>query len=455
MPQAWLNAESLQDRLPAIGAALAEGRLLITDAPLPPPTMTGDAALPPDTSSTAPVSPAGAGALTDQSRWAHQRWLGSLPALAPHSHSPGVLSAAYRLLPQSQPQGIPPDAAVAPLIRQGHGWLVRPVNFRLTTDSMLMDAALQTDMDASTAERLIATIRPLLADEGYDIEPLSPDTWLLRLRPGMPGWTLQTSLLEATAGRHLDDHLPQGPDARRFRRLLNEIQMSWHQEALHQDTELPANAVWLDGPISPELASSMAKLAADGLHRRDDFFLPRLYQDLGGWLHKLAQLDRHYKHHTQHQQKPDPHADHPQQAGAVAEGFACLLCGEHQASWLHDPTAAPLLQAWQASAAKPGDLAASRPGQTPSGAAVDADPTRQAATMQHTRPDTPRPPGLFRLMGELLSPREAWQALRERLSAARGPASSATGHAQPVHQPPRNPAEQQLHTLLSEAPHDS
>ncbi|MDO5102674.1 MAG: hypothetical protein Q4D91_07220 [Lautropia sp.] len=448
LPEDWLRTEHMQARLPAIGAALAEGRLQMMEAQLPPITA-ASAPVPVHTGHMQPGLPEPAAASSPDAfasspppLWAHHRWLAALPAISALQPGIGTLSAAACLLPAVEgPPGLSVNA-------DGHAWLMRPVNFRLTTDSMLMDAMLPARLDHTGATRLVDAIRPLLADEGYEIELLSPTTWLLKLRPGMTGWQLQTSAFEATVGQHIDAHLPQGPDARRFRRLLNEIQMSWHQETRHDDSELPANAVWLDGPISPALSNTLACLTVDGLRRNELFFLPRLYQDLGSWLDQLAQLDQQY-------------AQHQQQANADAP-FACLLCGEYQARWLYEPAAANLLLAWQASAAGHRDHTGSHSDSRHAAAAFGTDrgeqrsasqpsPGLQPAASQAAPSDLPTPPGLFRLMGELLSPRAAWQALRERLAATRHPARAAAGSAPPT-ATASNPTEHMLHKLLSEAP---
>lgn len=432
MPGAWLDATDLQAHLPAIGAALARGQLRMADLPLPAPAGPGTPMTTAGKSGHAPDGPA-----AGPSPWAHLRWLGMLPAFSSTSLPVGTLAAAARLLPTAgpaadrTPAGQPPEAGP-----EQHGWLLRPVNFRLTTDSMLMDAELPKGIDEPQASRMLASIRPLLAEEGYDISLLSPTRWLLTSRPDRAGWRLQTLPLEATVGQHIDDYLPQGPDARTFRRLLNEIQMSWYQDALRDDTELPANAVWLEGPLDTRSFEAVNALAASGLRQDDLLLLPRLHRDLGSWLDRLAGLDQHY-------------------LAAGGEAFACLLCGEHQARWLYTPDAAACLDAWQRTPDRgatrhedgAGPQAPPSPGNAAGGASRPLGQTGTAAPATSARAE--QPASLLTLMGELLSPRAAWHALRDRLSMARtgrpGVADARGAH------PPRSRDAQMLHTLLSES----
>ncbi|MDO4681717.1 MAG: hypothetical protein Q4B17_02880 [Lautropia sp.] len=424
MPGAWLDATDLQARLPAIGAALARGQLRMADVPLPatclPPRPLDDPAAAPNA-------------------WAHLRWLALLPAFASAPPPIGTLAAAARLLPAAAPADDATTAGQLPETGSArHGWLMRPVNFRLTTDSMLMDAELPQSIDESQATHMLDLIRPLLTEEGYDISLLSPTRWLLTSRPGIPGWQLQTSPLESTVGQHIDDYLPQGSDARAFRRLLNEIQMSWYQDALRDDTELPANAVWLEGPLDTRSFDAVNALAASGLRQNDLLWLPRLHRDPGSWLDRLAGLDQHY-------------------LAAGGKAFACLLCGEHQARWLYTPDAAASLENWQPASGRGGsnpEGGADPPATASAGSATGgpSQPLGRTATAAPTASGQARQPAsLLQLMGELLSPRAAWHALRERLTMARNGRPSLAADARGAH-PPRSRDAQMLHTLLSESP---
>lgn len=314
LPRRWLAGELLHDQLPHIRRALARGELLLREQPLPtlarPPAAVMPAGVPPVSQPGLLAIPAGmvpAGEPMHED-WAHDRWLRAQPPLAGLNLPAGAMAAIRRLaqLPRTPALGHP-------------GWLMQPVRFSLTTDRMLLDARAGQQVDAGLATRLVQAIAPLLADAGYRIGMLTPSLWLLQQLPGHPGWQLHCSPIEAVGEQHVDTLLPRGADARLFRRLLNEIQMTWYQLNLDAEHDLPVNGVWLSGPVTPAALQGCLTLQAQGLVLDESLLPARLDFDLNGWLAALPMLDRH------HQQDP--------------AGFACLLCGQYGARWLHAPAA--------------------------------------------------------------------------------------------------------------------
>jgi hypothetical protein len=85
-----------------------------------------------------------------------------------------------------------------------------------------------------------------------------PDRWYLRL-PAKP--SISTRPIATAAGRNVDDHLPLGPDALRWHRLLNEVQMALHEHPVNVEREArrepELNSVWFwGGGVLPERAVS-------------------------------------------------------------------------------------------------------------------------------------------------------------------------------------------------------
>ena len=299
LPAHWLGGGLLHDQLPGIRQALAEGRLRLRTLPL-----------------TAPAD----------SDWAHDRWLREHPALVASSIPAGAVAAvrAFATAQASVPTGRAPTvptgrqaSADTPSATAAPGWLLQPVTFRLTTDRMMLDPTPQRAVDAAMAERMIQAIAPLLADEGLDIELQTPARWLLHPRTGTAGWQLSCTPIEAVGESHIDVLMPQGPDAKRFLRLLNEVQMSWNLLTLNEPQDLPVNAIWPSGPAHPPAIDAMRDLLARGLVVDERFLTARLTQNLSAWLDALPALDAWF-------------ADDP-------AGFACLLAGEHGLHWLHAP----------------------------------------------------------------------------------------------------------------------
>ena len=378
LPAHWLGGGLLHDRLPGIRQALAEGRLRLRTQPL-----------------SAPAD----------SDWAHDRWLRGHPSLAASSVPAGA-AAAVRAFAASQ-ASVPTDRAPAapaalhpsadePSTAATPGWLLQPVTFRLTTDRMMLDPTPQRAVDAAMAERMIQAIAPLLADEGLEIEMQTPTRWLLRPRTGAAGWQLACTPIEAVGEAHIDVLMPQGPDAKRFLRLLNEVQMSWNLLTLNEPQDLPVNAIWPSGPAHAPAIDAMRDLLARGLVVDERFLAARLAQDLSAWLDALPVLDSWF-------------ADDP-------TGFACLLAGEHGLHWLHAPNVPDETLQLAGLMPQPGITASS---------AVSPDRS-MAGSAPHATSERPGRTAAPVAEGE----RPGWLArLGNRLRAWRGRSPNAQGHA--------------------------
>ena len=378
LPAHWLGGGLLHDRLPGIRQALTEGRLRLRTLPL-----------------SAPAD----------SDWAHDRWLREHPSLAASSVPAGA-AAAVRAFAASQ-ASVPTDRAPAasaalqtstdaPSTTKAPAWLLQPVTFRLTTDRMMLDPTPQRAVDAAMAERMIQAIAPLLADEGLDIEMQTPARWLLHPRAGTAGWQLSCTPIEAVGESHIDVLMPQGPDAKRFLRLLNEVQMSWNLLTLNEPQDLPVNAIWPSGPAHAPAVDAMRDLLARGLVVDERFLAARLAQDLSAWLDALPVLDSWF-------------ADDP-------TGFACLLAGEHGLHWLHAPNVPDETLQLAGLMPQPGITASS---------AVSPDRS-MAGSAPHATSERPGRTAAPVAEGE----RPSWLArLGSRLQAWRGRSRDAQGHA--------------------------
>lgn len=400
LPAHWLGGGLLHDRLPGIRQALAQGRLRLRTLPLNAPA-DGD--------------------------WAHDRWLRGHPALGASSVPAGAVAAvrAFATAQASVPTGRSPAASAAlqasadtPSATATPGWLLQPVTFRLTTDRMMLDPTPQRAVDAAMAERMIQAIAPLLADEGLDIEMQTPTRWLLRPRAGTAGWQLSCTPIEAVGESHIDVLMPQGPDAKRFLRLLNEVQMSWNLLTLNEPQDLPVNAIWPSGPAHSPSIDAMRDLLARGLVVDERFLTARLTQDLSAWLDALPALDAWF-------------ADDP-------AGFACLLAGEHGLHWLHAPNVpdetlqlAGLMPQPGATARSTADRGAARPGHGMAGSAPHATserPRRTAAPVAEGE----RPSWLARLGSRLWAWRGRSRDAQGHAGGRNGTASQGTPSADPL-----------------------
>src|SRR5690606_38216705 len=113
--------------------------------------------------------------------------------------------------------------------------------------------------------------------------------WRLSLPEGLAPPTVSPA---AVAVLPLRDWWSQDPAMRPWRRLLNEIQMAWHEHPVNEARVArgvpPVNALWLYGgarawPATPAAPAEVAT-ELDAPHRAGDW---------AAWLEALAELDRH------------------------------------------------------------------------------------------------------------------------------------------------------------------
>jgi len=263
--------------------------------------------------------------------WLWQRFSGrdDIPVTAPY---------AWRALSESAATEDAPDGVL---------WHADPVHFALARDHMLL-AALD-DLDPAEAMALAAEADTCAGAAGARVRIVDRH-WFVRF--GAP-CSLQATPLEAALGGSVQQLLPQGDDSLHWRRLLNEIQIVWHQHPVNAAREQrgarEVNGLWLHGGGTHQAlpASGLAQLAstdpvlrgwalaaglppasivdeAAGLSDRGDALTvwPDLFaacraQDWGQWLSQLARFDQWL-------------AALSQRAFAANARVQLVLCGCHQ-----------------------------------------------------------------------------------------------------------------------------
>jgi len=231
-------------------------------------------------------------------------------------------------------------------------WQIDPVHFAFARDHVVvapLDEPPQPAQEAALAAHLRATLDELAGDAGPRLH-LRGGLWFLALaRP----WSVRASPLDAVLGQPAHEHWPEGAEAALWRRLLNEVQMRWHTEALNEQLEArggkPVNALWLHGggtwtalPAKPFAAvadadpvlrgwalaaglpraalreSGAVRLAGDTVSFCRELLVPAQFEAWGQWLDRLARLEATLKA--------------LQQAcfGAGYDELALVLCGRRQ-----------------------------------------------------------------------------------------------------------------------------
>lgn len=166
--------------------------------------------------------------------------------------TPGRLAATAHWF--SSPGGTLPVAALTRELHAhdaGHAtWLCADVaSVQPDLNGVRMIACGNLDLTATEADALARDLRPMFGDRGDLLEATTPSRWHLRLPEGAA--TPVFDAPEQVLGDDLLGHLPQAPDARRWRLLLNEAQVILHQHAVNaarrRRGQLPANSLWLWG----------------------------------------------------------------------------------------------------------------------------------------------------------------------------------------------------------------
>lgn len=143
-------------------------------------------------------------------------------------------------------------------------WCCDPVHFALARDHMLVNALDGTVSREHMAE-LMQVAAAVAAREGASIVEKG-GAWFVRTESP---WQLTTTPLDGALGRSLTECWPEGADARRWRRLLTEIQVEWRQHPINERRDElghpEVNGLWLHGGgvWRPLAGGAFASIACD------------------------------------------------------------------------------------------------------------------------------------------------------------------------------------------------
>lgn len=180
--------------------------------------------------------------------------------------------------PHSQPNSHPQAQPI---------WLAELVHLALGADQAnLLDPG-QMDLRPEESAALLDTARPLFDGTGFTVHALSPQRWRLSLPEGLRP---QTASPQVVAGHRLNEWWRQDAETRPWRRLLNEIQMAWHEHPVNDARAArgmaPVNALWLYGGGTPW------PIAPAGPERvLTELDAPQRTGDWAAWLDALSALD--------------------------------------------------------------------------------------------------------------------------------------------------------------------
>lgn len=238
-----------------------------------------------------------------------------------------------------------PSAAFSALgdgLDAGSGcWLhADPVHLGVERDQLILTEASAFPLAREEADALIVTLNQHFAPDGLNFVASLPQRWYLRLEHAP---ALTTHGLYQAAGNNIHALLPAGPDAMRWRALLNEVQMLLFEHPVNVAREArgiaPVNSIWPWGagilPQSSPHCSFEGVWGNDplvrGLARAGSIADDRLPENAATWLKHL----------------------HPGNHLAVLDSLLPLACygdahaWRDQLAWLEQHWFAPLKQAVQ------------------------------------------------------------------------------------------------------------
>ncbi len=145
---------------------------------------------------------------------------------------------------------------------------------------------------AAESDALFDAVAELWANSTISVLPLNARQWRVWLKPEVSTRSITPA---AIAEMHLADWWPQEDSLRDWRRLINEIQMVWHEHPVNlaraERGEVPINSLWLFGGApgwSPSVNSiTQTTTVYEGLHT------PYLQGDWAGWIAALPALAEH------------------------------------------------------------------------------------------------------------------------------------------------------------------
>ncbi|TNF38668.1 MAG: hypothetical protein EP315_00935 [Gammaproteobacteria bacterium] len=206
----------------------------------------------------------------------------------------------------------------------GYWYRADPVHFKTEMDHAILLDQHMLDILQHEAESLIDHFNRHFFDDGLRLVSRHPARWYLHTTSPL---NIAATQLHEAIGRNVTHFLPRGEHALRWRRLLNETQMLFHEHDINTTREaqgkLTINSLWLWGegaemhyddhktfqwlmcnePVAIGLASvlgiercaldefdSMAGLQGNGLMIIDDLLSPASYGDVEVWAQTLQNV---------------------------------------------------------------------------------------------------------------------------------------------------------------------
>ena len=143
------------------------------------------------------------------------------------------------------------------------------------------------EIEADESDALYEAVAGLWSGSGFSALPLEPARWRIWLPQDAAPPSISPA---AVSGRPLADWWPTGDTLRAWRRLANEIQMTWHDHPVNTARESrglpPVNGLWLYGGANGWRPAAQAA----PMHVVDTLSQPFIQGSWGDWVAALPAL---------------------------------------------------------------------------------------------------------------------------------------------------------------------
>ena len=165
---------------------------------------------------------------------------------------------------------------------------ITPVHWRVGASEISLVDPAQLALAEDESRALLEALHPLFESEGFVLRYGTPLAWYAA-HESLDG--LRSASLDRVIGRRIDPWLAPLENARRVRRLQNEVQMLLHEHPVNEAREargLPVvNSFWLSGCGVHQPVRSGAEV-----HLERALRAPALGEDWAAWVEAWQALDR-------------------------------------------------------------------------------------------------------------------------------------------------------------------
>ncbi len=200
-----------------------------------------------------------------------------------HARPPQPLGSAWPALALDNPANLPLHQAV---------WQAMPCHLEVSTSGIALTDPASLNVQPNEVSELHAAMADDLRAAGVSL--LSPPERLPWLWSLPLDWAPWAPTPECATGEEIQHWWPQQAGARPWRRLLNLVQMVWHDHpvnlAREASQQLPMNSIWLWGGAAQ--ADLPQPAVARATVRFDELVEPARQGDWHQWQQRLQQLDQ-------------------------------------------------------------------------------------------------------------------------------------------------------------------